>query len=271
MSRGFFSRSEVVVEAESGERAGSEIFEQHVGAGGQLERERAAARVLEVDRHRLLVAIDREKVGRLAAHEGRAEGAGVVAALGTLELDHARAEVGELHRAERSGQHAREIEHHQVVERQHANRLCTNGAQKIASLVKRAFNRVAKESPMAASMTERCVVCARSFTPQFAFQVAVLERRAALLLPPRLPQGGARRRGVCRTEAGATAGDLESKGRHRKDHHRDQPRCRDRRSRLRRAAGRSRRAGKRRRVARDSRRAHALSPAHPDPRRRPRR
>jgi chromosome partitioning protein len=30
-----------------------------------------------------------------------------------------------------------------------------------------------KEPPMAASMTERCVVCARSFTPQFAFQVAV--------------------------------------------------------------------------------------------------
>ena len=49
--------------------------------------------------------------------ERRTPRAGVVAASGLLDLDHARPHVAEQHRAVRTRQHAREVEHRQSVER----------------------------------------------------------------------------------------------------------------------------------------------------------
>ena len=65
----------------------------------------------EVERAAALAAVDRQVVGGLAAREGRAPGARLVAALGPLDLDDVRAEVGEHHRAVGAGEHAREVGH----------------------------------------------------------------------------------------------------------------------------------------------------------------
>ena len=66
-------------------------------------------RLLEIERETLLAAIEREEVGGRLAHEG-ADPARVVAAAGRLDLDHARTQVGEHLGAERTGQHARQID-----------------------------------------------------------------------------------------------------------------------------------------------------------------
>src|SRR5918994_3207029 len=67
-------------------------------------------RVLEVHAYGALVAVDGQKVCRLAPCEGRSPLAGVVAALGVLDLDHVCPEIREHHRRVRTGQDPREIE-----------------------------------------------------------------------------------------------------------------------------------------------------------------
>ncbi len=67
-------------------------------------------RCFEVERQALLVAVDAQEVRALAAEERRTPRARVVALARLLDLDDARAHVGEQHRAVRTGQHAREVE-----------------------------------------------------------------------------------------------------------------------------------------------------------------
>src|SRR5260370_934050 len=71
-----------------------------------------------------------EPGGGAAVDEGRAEGARVVALAGSLELDHAGAEVGEVHRRVRSREDTREVEHQQVVEGQHARQSEVRGERR---------------------------------------------------------------------------------------------------------------------------------------------
>ncbi len=104
-------------EARAIHRAGLEVFDQHIGLGQQPVEHGPPLRVLEIDRHALLVAIDAEEVGALGADERRAPVARVVALAGVLHLDHARAHVGQHHRAVRAGEHAGEIEHRDARER----------------------------------------------------------------------------------------------------------------------------------------------------------
>ncbi len=73
--------------------------------------------MLQVEREALLVPIDAEKVSALAVDEWRTPGAGVVAFPRLLHLDHARAHVGELHRAVRSRQDTREVEDGESLQR----------------------------------------------------------------------------------------------------------------------------------------------------------
>jgi hypothetical protein len=79
------------------------------------EREPAGGRspfvAREVERHRAFVAVQREEVRGVPADERRAPSAGVVAGLGTLDLDHVRTEVGEQHGREGAGQHPGEVRH----------------------------------------------------------------------------------------------------------------------------------------------------------------
>src|SRR6185503_15317299 len=86
----------------------------------QLADDLLAVRQAQVDGDRFLGAIAGEVVGAVA-RELRLEGARLVAAAGLLDLDDARAQLGEDHRGERARQHAREIQHRQAFERLHSS------------------------------------------------------------------------------------------------------------------------------------------------------
>ena len=92
----------VVAHAEPVGAAELEVLDHDVRASAQLERERPTLGIAEVEGAAALAAVDREVVRRLAAGERRAPRAGLVAALGPLDLDDVGAEVGEQHRAVRA-------------------------------------------------------------------------------------------------------------------------------------------------------------------------
>jgi hypothetical protein len=89
--------------------AGAEVLHDDVGLLEQLLEDLALLVVLEVERDAFLAAIDRREIGRLAVDE-RPVGAGVVAALGRLDLDHPRAHLGHQQGAVGAGKDAREID-----------------------------------------------------------------------------------------------------------------------------------------------------------------
>jgi hypothetical protein len=107
-------------EAEAVEHAGPEVLHQHVGPLDQPCQHVLVLVGLEVEDDRLLVAVGRHEVRRLAvvalAEERRPPPAAVVAG-GRLDLDDARAQVAEHHRGVRSRERAGEVEHEQVGER----------------------------------------------------------------------------------------------------------------------------------------------------------
>ena len=107
-------------EAEPLERAGSKVFHQHVGRLNQLGQERLAFDRFQIDGDALLVAVDAEKIRAPAADERRPL-ARIVAVPGILDLDHLGAHVAEQHRAQRPGQHTREVEDAQPGQRQVQN------------------------------------------------------------------------------------------------------------------------------------------------------
>jgi hypothetical protein len=102
-----------VVDAEAVLHVRAEVLHHHVGALGEAHEDRAAFGLLEVERHRALVAVQVlhvETVARPAhgveLHRGR-----------KLDLDHVGAEVGELLDAGGTCAHAREVEHTDARER----------------------------------------------------------------------------------------------------------------------------------------------------------
>jgi hypothetical protein len=99
----------VVAHAEPVGTADLEVLDHDVGAGAQLEGKRPAVGLREVECAASLASVDGEVIGRLPAGKGRAPRAGFVAALGTLDLDDVRAQVGENHRAVGTGEHARQV------------------------------------------------------------------------------------------------------------------------------------------------------------------
>ena len=101
-SPGLAAPQRLAVEPPARHQPGAERLDQHVGAAGELARERDVAGVAEVERQRALVAVEPEVVGRLAVALRRPPGARVVAAVGPLDLDHVGAEVAEQHRGERA-------------------------------------------------------------------------------------------------------------------------------------------------------------------------
>jgi hypothetical protein len=102
--------------AEPLHRARTEVLDEHVGAREQALEERAVAGFVQVEREALLAAVHRLEVGGLAGDE-RTDAARVVAGRGALDLEDARAEVGEHERAVRTREDAREIEDEDPVER----------------------------------------------------------------------------------------------------------------------------------------------------------
>src|SRR6185295_12339533 len=84
----------------------------------QLANQLATVVRAQIDGDRFLGAVADEVV-RAVARELRLEGARLVAAARLLDLDDARAELGEDHGGERAREHAREIEDGDALERLH--------------------------------------------------------------------------------------------------------------------------------------------------------
>src|ERR1041384_7090725 len=104
-----------VVESVATERADRKILEHDVGLLRELADELPACVRAQVDGDRFLGAVAGEVVGAVACELGL-ERARLVAASGLLDLDDARAELGEDHRRERAREHAREVEDRHVIQ-----------------------------------------------------------------------------------------------------------------------------------------------------------
>src|SRR2546430_4132207 len=106
-----------VGKAEARERAGTEVLDDDVAFLDEPLEHALAVRILEVDGHAALVAIDREVVRGDPLDAGRRPLTCLVTRPGHLDLDHVRAVIAEHERAVRPRQRAREIEDAYAVER----------------------------------------------------------------------------------------------------------------------------------------------------------
>ena len=106
-----------VVEPEALERAGLEVRDDDVGARAQLARQLEVGGVLEVEHDRALVAIGGVVVRRAPLRVRRRQPAPRVVACGRLDLDHVRPQIAERLPDERPGEHPREVDHEDPVER----------------------------------------------------------------------------------------------------------------------------------------------------------
>ena len=101
-------------EAEPAPFRGEEVLDQDVRAGEQPRERRPSLRPLEIDRRRPLVPVRRHEVGADAAlplaDPGGTPGAGLVAAVRLLDLDHVRPEVAQQHGQIGAGEDARGVD-----------------------------------------------------------------------------------------------------------------------------------------------------------------
>jgi len=104
------------VEAVAGEVADLEVLHQHVALERERPGELAAARARDIQRDRFLAAIAGDVVGGVArlrpaavADEGRSPAARIVALARALDLDHLGAQVRQVLRSPRAGEHAGEV------------------------------------------------------------------------------------------------------------------------------------------------------------------
>ena len=113
-------RERRVVEAELRQRARPEVLDEHVGLRDQpLEQRAVPPGCLKSSVTLSLLRLMLRKYALSPFEKRRAPGARVVAFAGLLDLDDARAHVGEQHRAVRARQHARQVEHGDPVEWRH--------------------------------------------------------------------------------------------------------------------------------------------------------
>jgi hypothetical protein len=107
--------------------AGREVLHQHVGARHQALHHGQRGRLLQVEREALLAAVRPDEV-RAEAACAAVVAARLVAAAGAFDLDHARAQVGQLPGAERRRDDVLEREHGDAFERSHRRRFRTSAA-----------------------------------------------------------------------------------------------------------------------------------------------
>ena len=101
----------LVVQAQAHQRAGAVVLEHDVGALHHAQEGLLALRVLQVEHHALLVAMQAGEIIRFPAGQGRAPGARDVAQSGGLDLDHLGAEIGEHGRTKRAGERVAQVEY----------------------------------------------------------------------------------------------------------------------------------------------------------------
>ena len=113
------------VEVEPGEDARSEVLDHDVGRGGQIGDELGAAGRVEVHRDVALPRVLLRVVARQAVDDLAPQPCDV--ALGRLDLDDVGAEVGQHPAGQRPGQHPRQVEHADPVQRVHGGHTVTDG------------------------------------------------------------------------------------------------------------------------------------------------
>ena len=134
-------RQLVVAEAQSSQRAGSEVLDQRVRTAKQPAEDRRAIGLLEIEPDAPLVPVDSEEVGRrsrpvrFAADPRRAPASGRVP-LGRLDLHDVRAQVAEKHRRVRSGEDGRAVDDAEAGQRTgwlggHSPMVAVGGASKL--------------------------------------------------------------------------------------------------------------------------------------------
>ena len=114
----------LVAEAVAVQIAGLVVLEDHVSSLGDLAHDRVTIGLRHVDGDRFLAAVRAHEIRRfrrllaaLVLHPGRTERAGVIAFLGTLDLDDVSAEIGQVLRAPGTGEDARKIQNTDMRER----------------------------------------------------------------------------------------------------------------------------------------------------------
>ena len=107
----------VVSQTEALHRPGPEVLDHDVGLQRDLARTGQIVRIAQVERHRLLVAVDGREIGCGAVSgEWRPPRSRVVARPRTFDLDDVSAEICEQHRRVWPGKHAGEVGDNETVE-----------------------------------------------------------------------------------------------------------------------------------------------------------
>ena len=102
-------------EAEAIHHAGAEVLHHHIGFGDKALHQRDRLRILQIEREAAFAGIELPEVGAVAGAQGGAHAH--VVAFGRFDLDDIGAEVGEQARAVRAGQHDREVEDADAIQR----------------------------------------------------------------------------------------------------------------------------------------------------------
>src|SRR5262249_3316671 len=95
-----------------------EVLHQDVALRDQLQRDRLALGLRDVQRDRALVSVHANEIRALlrAWHVRWRKAARVIACTGPLDLDHVGTEIGQHLRTGRPGENAREVEHAQALQ-----------------------------------------------------------------------------------------------------------------------------------------------------------
>ena len=107
----------VCAQTQTVRRPGCEVLEEDVGTVDQTPHDRNSLRGLEVDRDRLLAAVEPDEMRSGAVHDV-VVAAGEVAAVDAFHLDHPRAEVGEVAGGQRCGNGLLDGDYGESLERQ---------------------------------------------------------------------------------------------------------------------------------------------------------
>ena len=104
-----------VTEAEAVQGADAEVLQHNIRFFNQLEKERLAFWLFQIDDDAALVAVDGDEVRIIRPRHRRTPGARKVACTGWFELDHVGAVVGEHGRAVRAGEGVGKVDNGDVV------------------------------------------------------------------------------------------------------------------------------------------------------------
>ena len=118
-------------EPQAVERARPEVLDQDVGARQEALEQRAAARLLEIERDAEFGAVDGQEVAAFSLDKRRPPDARVVPLAGILDLDHLGAEIGQRHRGVGPREYPRQVQDPHPFERRSHALSCQRGTNRL--------------------------------------------------------------------------------------------------------------------------------------------